>query len=458
LYPFERAQNIYASASPLILTKGLLQYLGKYPHHCTEQSISKIFPAMVLFFTMPSEEAAAYINSKFIYDTYDDVLSKLIDRQKADGGFAMWSGTYSSSDRFVSLYALEFLTAAKRYGFNVPKSLYDGAVRYAKSVAGSEPVSAVDEIPAYAAYVLTDAGEITTNYLIKLENSLNEKFGNKWQSSLNSVYIAAGYQLLHNPKKALPLIKHYKTSHNDLDDARYIYTVNKVFGDSAPETLLEDVELLLKPLEEQRFNTISAAYSILALTKVGQNGKADDIRIEGIAAEQNGFYNKASFTPLVNKVILTAEKPFYYTIEQEGYLVKLPEKAISKGMQIAKTYTAPKGKTMQTLALGDEVTVSVAVKNTSSHDINDVAVVDLLPSGFEIVRDSFTSDTYLLNSEAREDRALMYLNLDSHRTATIRYKVKVTAKGEFVIPPVFANAMYDPMILAHSKPEKLVID
>ncbi|MCM1324689.1 MAG: MG2 domain-containing protein [Acetobacter sp.] len=458
LYPYQRTQMVYASASPLILTKGLLQYLGKYPHYCTEQSISKIFPAMVLFFTLPTDEAATYINSKFIYDTYDDVLAKLIDRQKTDGGFTMWSGGYGSSDKFVSLYALEFLTAAKKYGFNVPNGVYDGAIRFAKSVAAREPVNAYDTLPAYAAYVLTEAGEVTTNYLIKTENSLNKKFGNKWLSSLNSIYIAAGYQLLHNSKKAMPLVKHYQTGKNNLDDARYIYIVNKVFGANVSETKLEDIKQLLKPLEEQNFNTISAAYSILALAKIGQNGKTDNIQIEGVAMEQNGFYNKASFTPLVRELTLTSDQPFYYTIEQEGYLAKLPEKALAKGMEIAKSYQAPKGKTLQTLKLGDEVTVLIALKNTSGKDISDVAVVDLLSGGLEIVRDSFKCSSFLLHSEAREDRALMYLHLSNSETVTISYKAKVIANGTYVVPPVFANAMYDPKVLAYSESEKLVID
>lgn len=458
LYPFERTQAVYASASPLILAKGLLQYLGKYPHYCTEQSISKIFPAMELFFNLPTEEAAAYVNSDFIYETYDDVLGKLINRQKADGGFSMWSTSYGSSDRFVSVYALEFLTAAKKYGFDVPKSVYDGAIRYAKLVATDKPESAADALPAYAAYALTEAGEVTTSYLIKLENTLNEKYGDKWLSSLNGVYIGAGYQLLHNPQKALPLIKHYKFGTHEVDDARYIYVVNKVFGAEAPSTGLEAVKQLLEPLEEQDFNTISAAYSILALIKLGQTGKTDDIAIEGAATEANGFYNKASFTPSTKELVLTSDKPFYYTVEQEGYMTKLPEKALSRGIQIAKSYKAPKGKTMQTLELGDEVMVSIVLKNTTDHAINDVTVVDLLPGGFEIVRDSFKSDTFLLNTEAREDRALMYLDLYKYKTITVSYKAKVTAKGEFVVPPVFANAMYDPMILAYSKPEMLVID
>lgn len=457
-YAYERSQKVYASASPLILTKGLLQYLGKYPHYCTEQSISKIFPAMEVLFKLPADEAAGYIDSKFVYDTYDDVLAKLIDRQRADGGFAMWGGASSKSDKFVSVYALEFLTAAKKYGFNVPKGVYDGAIRFAKTIAAETPANEKDTLAAYAAYALTEAGEVTSNYLLNLEAVLQRDYGDKWKSTLNGVYIAAGYQLLHNPKKALELIKHYKFGASDVDNARYIYVANKVFADMDVGNNVEDIETLLKPIEEQNFNTISAAFAILALSEIGQNGAADAIRFEGAAATQNGLYSVADVTPSVKKLELSADKPFFYTIEQEGFAVELPQKAVANGLQIVKIIKAPKGKTTDTLELGDEVTVKLTIKNTAKKYISDVALVDLLPAGLEIVRGSIEDDYRLLNSEAREDRMLAYFNLGSADTLSVSYKAKVVAKGDFIVPPAFVNAMYDAKIFANTFSERLVID
>lgn len=457
-YAYQRSQKVYASGSPLILTKGLLQYLGKYPHFCTEQSISKIFPAMVLMFKLPAEDAAAYVDSSFVYRTYDDVLAKLIDRQKADGGFAMWGGSDTQSDKFVSVYALEFLTAAKKYGFNVPKGVFDGAVRFAKTVAAEEPDAADDTLAAYAAYVLTEAGEVMTNYLLNLENVLERNFGDKWRSTLNGAYIAAGYQLLHNPKKALPLVKLYKFGNDDLDNARYIYLASKVFPDLKTKNSVRDIEKLLQPLEAQEFNTISSAFSILALSEIGQNGTADTIRFEGADASRNGLYSVAEVTPDVHELKLAAEQPFFYTVEQEGFAVNLPDKATANGLQIAKRLKAPKGKTLDTLELGDEVTVELTVKNISKKYISNAALVDLLAGGLEIVRGSIESSDYLANSEAREERMLAYFDMGVHDTITVKYLAKVTAKGDFVVPPAFANAMYDPKISANTLPDRLVID
>lgn len=459
-YPYQRSQKVYASTSPLILTKGLLQYLGKYPHSCTEQSVSKIFPAMVLLFKLPAADAAAYVDSKFVYDTYDDVLAKLIDRQKADGGFAMWGGPDLQSDKFVSVYALEFLTAAKKYGFNVPKGVYDGAIRFAKAVAAENPADENDTLAAYAAYVLTEAGEVTTNYLLNLEDVLERDFGDKWKSTLNGAYIAAGYQLLHNPKKALPLMALYQFGTSDLDNARYLYIANKVFAGQNVKNSVEDIEKLLQPLEQQNFNTVFSAFAILALSEAGQENGADAIRFDGARAAQNGLYSVAETAPYLKELKLSADKPFFYTIEQEGFLRTLPDKAVANGLQIAKTLKNTDGTYLHSpnyLQLGNEVMVEITVKNTSKKYISNVAVVDLLAGGFEIVRGSISSTGYLSHSEAREDRMLAYFDMAENDTVTISYTAKLTAEGRFMFPAAYASAMYDPKIYAHNLPELIQI-
>jgi len=44
--------------------------------------------------------------------------------------------------------------------------------------------------------------------------------------------------------------------------------------------------------------------------------------------------------------------------------------------------------------------------------------------------------------DIREDRVVFYGSFDS-RVTELSYKAKLTAAGEFVIPPAYAAAMYD---------------
>lgn len=116
----------------------------------------------------------------------------------------------SSSDEFVSLYTAQFLTFAKRHNFDVPDAMLGRLLGYVKGAASRDPQSSDDSNPAYAAYLLTANGEITTNYLLKLENYYKSA-SKDWKNSLSAAYIAAGYRLLQDKSRADSLINGYKT-------------------------------------------------------------------------------------------------------------------------------------------------------------------------------------------------------------------------------------------------------
>ena len=49
--------------------------------------------------------------------------------------------------------------------------------------------------------------------------------------------------------------------------------------------------------------------------------------------------------------------------------------------------------------------------------------------------------------DVREDRAVLYGTATDH-LHEITYQIKATARGEFTVPPVFAESMYDKKIQA----------
>jgi uncharacterized protein YfaS (alpha-2-macroglobulin family) len=79
-----------------------------------------------------------------------------------------------------------------------------------------------------------------------------------------------------------------------------------------------------------------------------------------------------------------------------------------------------------------------------------VAVVDLLPGGFEVIRESVNRSSGTSNYiDIREDRIVFYANI-TNRVSEITYKVKVTAAGKFNVPSSFAEAMYDRSLTGYS--------
>ena len=92
-------------------------------------------------------------------------------------------------------------------------------------------------------------------------------------------------------------------------------------------------------------------------------------------------------------------------------------------------------------AIGDMVDVKITVRtNRATDKISNAVVLDLLPGGFVPVTDSITGNMEF--SEIREDRVLIYTDL-SRTPKTFTYRAQLTSAGEFTVPPIVANDMYN---------------
>src|SRR5690606_25491108 len=135
---------------------------------------------------------------------------------------------------------------------------------------------------------------------------------------------------------------------------------------------------------------------------------------------------------------------FFYSLSQAGYDTELPEAAVKAGLEVHRVYLNASGEEVTRAAQGDALTVRLTVRSLDGLNHQNVALIDLLPGGFEVLRESvrgtgqeWTTD-YV---DIREDRLVMYGTVN----ATVRrfeYRVKVTGSGNFVVPPPFAESMY----------------
>ncbi|MCQ2410092.1 MAG: MG2 domain-containing protein, partial [Elusimicrobiaceae bacterium] len=100
--PFSKRQ-IAISPNPLVVALGLGSYLEKFPHGCTEQIVSQVFPTIVFYASTGDKRAAL--------DAFEETHKKLQARQQPDGGFALWD-TGTQTNAYASLYAFHLLTEA----------------------------------------------------------------------------------------------------------------------------------------------------------------------------------------------------------------------------------------------------------------------------------------------------------------------------------------------------------
>lgn len=139
---------------------------------------------------------------------------------------------------------------------------------------------------------------------------------------------------------------------------------------------------------------------------------------------------------------------YFYQFIQAGFDTQLPAKPMQHGIEVYREYRDAQGSVVTSASLGSELEVHIQARALANRHLSNIAIVDLLPGGFEVVRDSVKS-TDLDYTDVREDRVIFFSSLDSS-TKEIVYRIKAINPGHYALPAIFAESMYDPEVKAYS--------
>ena len=469
-------RRVVASASPFALADGLLAYVEEFPHECAEQIVSRTFPQLGLL------QASAFPLDRAAFDElFQEAIDKLRPRQDATGGFRFWIGSLEAAD-FPSVYIAHFLTDARELGIAVPNRMLTSALDYLRGVAAP----AFDEqrdletarTQAYAIYVLTRNGTVTTNLLIALAAALEQQHEGLWQDSMAAVYMAASHAMLRNDELAERLLDGYQSGGSDAADsdfdtqlgrdAQYAYLLARHFPHRA-ETLGEMVPDLVAPVYEGRFNTLSAAYTVLALGEIHRS-----LAVRGALAkptitargpdgplpiESTGeAFARTELPVAANEVAVEAanDSGVYYMVSESGFDVEVPTEPLAEGIELDRVYLNAEDEPVTRAAIGDELTVRLRIRSTQRALLSNVATTDLLPGGLEIIADSVRAHG-IEHHDVREDRLVVYSAI-YRSPKEVTYRVKAISPGDFVAPGAHAQAMYHRGVRGRSAAGRFVIE
>ncbi|MDC8011290.1 alpha-2-macroglobulin [Tahibacter soli] len=509
-----------ASYVPLVLARGLASYLDSFPHKCTEQLLSAAIPAMV--FDKRPEFGKLVTRGDDVRtpaEAFKVIVAVLRSRQNAEGGFGLWSAS-PDAVRYVSVYATLFLLEAKERGFVVPQDLVDRANNYVAQLAADESDGSLEGLRerAFAVYVLTRQGKVTTNALATLRQRLEDRYAQVWKTDIAASYVAATLQLLKEEKEAAKLIAgpegvlkrtaeesgwHYARYYDPLiRDTGTLYLVARHFPERAKALPPQALANIVRALQKGWFNTLSSATTILALdtyaTSVGSLG-GDNLALAEVAADgkskplgkaeglvvRGAFGAGAAAVSIANAADLSA----WYTVAQTGYDRTLPDKEIKEGIEIVRELTDANGRAVAKVGLGDEVYVHIKIRSTRGDGIGSVAIVDLLPGGFEPVQEipaapnpdenadgaeateaatnaqtvwrgsvGLPTSTWMPEyADVRDDRVVIY----GTATTDVRefvYRIKATNAGSFVVPPPYGESMYERTVQAQGKGGRITVE
>ncbi|NOT14732.1 MAG: alpha-2-macroglobulin [Methylotenera sp.] len=511
-----RQQQASVSPLPLVAAGGLLDYLSNYEHSCTEQLVSQVLPLIVLK-KRPELLASVKPNKN---GGFDNALSVLRSRQNAEGGFGLWDASVEA-DAFASVYAIHMLLEARDHanaGEAVPADMLKKGLDYLQVLAASPANSLNDvRVRAYATYLLTREGNVTTPLLASLRSTIDAKVltdanFKEWRADLTAAYLAASYQLLQQHGVANDLIakpiKLLGASHQTAiyghyyDDvvrnAQTLYLVARHFPDQAKNITANGLANIMQPITAGRYNTLTSSYALLGFDAYANIAGVKTIAQMGITSiDKQGKITALklpeNIMPVVNfapdtarlKLQGTKDLPLFYAVTESGFDIKPPSTALTQGMEIFREYTDDKGAAIKSVTMGDEITVHIKIRATDGN-VDDVAIVDLLPGGFEPVLQAAATETDHTISEydgaegeapqtaswtsplgigggwqpsyadIREDRVIFYGAI-SNTITQFTYKIKATNSGQFVVPPAYAESMYNRLLQARSLPTGITV-
>ncbi|MDP1659255.1 MAG: alpha-2-macroglobulin family protein, partial [Methylotenera sp.] len=518
LFAEYRKQQASISPLPLVAAGGLLDYLNNYEHSCTEQLVSQVFPQVVL---KKRPELLARIG-KSKSANFENALSVLRSRQNAEGGFGLWDANVSA-DEFASVYTVHMLLEARDHantGEAIPADMLKKGLDYLQTIAAS-PASSLNDVRvrAYATYLLTREGTITTPLLANLRSTLDAKTltdnnFKEWRSDLTAAYMAASYKLLQQHAVANELISKpinlfgassqkpvYGHYYDDVvRNAQTLYLVSRHFPDRVKDISATALGNIMQPISAGRFNTLSSSYALLgfdAYANVSDKKAVGEMGISAIDKQgkvtvlklPDNIVPKVNFAPDTTRLKLQGPSslPLFYAVTESGFDVKAPTTALKQGIEIIREYTDDKGAALKSITMGDEITVRIKIRAIDGN-INDVAIVDLLPGGFEPVLQAEASVTETSIHEGyedgesyapeasswtsplgigggwqptyadiREDRVVFY-GAVTNTITEFTYKIKATNSGQFVVPPAYAESMYNRLLQARSLPASIAVE
>ena len=462
LYPDFSESTVITASGPVIFLRGLQNYLENYPYACTEQVSSKGF---------------GYLAFNQGQNNLNQIIQTLRQRQTSEGGFLYWPGLANDhyDSRFASIYALHFLTEARDKGYLVPGELIRSGLQYLDQVVSQSPNNLEDaELQAYAIYILARNEIVPTNYLAHLQQYLEENEPDHWRTDIAGALIAASYQLLKDNKTADSLIPKYQLKlgnfqgifNSSARDSFYTYLLAKHFPERF-KALGDQVLLdMASEVANNQWNTLSSAYTLsalssyyahfndakkpLAVQEVFANKQSQSLPIQPNALTPVRFDSKAARILVENP----ERRRYFYQIYLAGYDRELPLQSITQGIEISREYTQDDSPITQTVKQGADITVHVKIRSINDQYYDHIAVVDLLPGGFELVPHSISGSYDYLNT--REDRVIFYTSVNN-RVSELTYHIKPITKGHFIVPPPFAENMYNQRVMARGKSTQITI-
>lgn len=480
--------QLEVSRIPSVDISRRFDFLYNYQHHCTEQLTSKALPLLfVSQFKAVDEQEAEKIKTNV-----QEAIRQIYARQLPNGGFVYWPGN-AVADEWITSYTGMFLTLAQEKGYAVHPNVLNKWKRFQRAAAQNwrMPQEASNwqiwqsELQqAFRLYTLALAGAPEYGAMNRMKEQPGLSIQAKWR-------LAAAYALTGKMKPAGELVYNAETTvipyssmnliygSSDRDEAMILETLILMKRDR--DALQQAKKVSQNLAQENWFSTQSTAFALIAMGRLAEqlSGTLD------FTWSWNGKQQPAvkSAKAVFEKEIATSPKSGTVSVKNQGkgalsvdlitrtQLLNDTLPAIADNIRLDVKYTDMAGSpiSVEDIRQGTDFMSAVTLSNISgTSDYSNLALTHIIPSGWEIynermiVPEASSSNSNEANTsessaskytykDIRDDRVLTYFDLRRGESKTFTVRLQATYAGNFILPAIQCEAMYDAAVQARTK-------
>ena len=480
--------QLEVSRIPSVDISRRFDFLYNYQHHCTEQLTSKALPLLfVSQFKAVDEQEVEKIKTNV-----QEAIRQIYARQLPNGGFVYWPGN-AVADEWITSYTGMFLTLAQEKGYAVHPNVLNKWKRFQRAAAQNwrMPQEASNwqiwqsELQqAFRLYTLALAGAPEYGAMNRMKEQPGLSIQAKWR-------LAAAYALTGKMKPAGELVYNAETTvipyssmnliygSSDRDEAMILETLILMKRDR--DALQQAKKVSQNLAQENWFSTQSTAFALMAMGRLAEqlSGTLD------FTWSWNGKQQPAvkSAKAVFEKEIATSPKSGTVSVKNQGkgalsvdlitrtQLLNDTLPAIADNIRLDVKYTDMAGSpiSVEDIRQGTDFMSAVTLSNISgTSDYSNLALTHIIPSGWEIynermiVPEASSSNSNEANTpessadkytykDIRDDRVLTYFDLRRGESKTFTVRLQATYAGNFILPAIQCEAMYDAVVQARTK-------
>ncbi len=466
------------SKLPIIKFAKQLQYLLGYPYGCVEQTVSKVFPQ--LYFGDIAKYIAPEIfkNNNSIYHV-NEGIKKLESMQLYNGSISYWQGG-DYSNWWGTVYAAHFFVEAKKAGFYVDENVLNKLLNYlAKRTKEKKTydyitykgnkktiIKIAQKEIIYSLYVLALAGKgdvSTMNYYKAMPQLLTN----------DTRYLLAGAYALMDNRSAYSQILPNEFNAEETErltggcfdsSIRANAIMLNVLLEIDPTNL--QIPIIVKYLSQnadRMYSTQDRAFSFVALGKALRAQTNANVQVDVLVDNKIiDSYKNNDITISDNKLQLgklelksDGEGKVYYFWSSEGISINKKVKEEDSQMKVRRAffdYRTQHEIVNNKFKQGQLIVCKISLTG-GKRSAENIAITDLIPAGFEIENPRLSTSTnfnwinrnkmIIQYMDIRDDRLILFTNLNANKTKDFYYMLRVVNRGEFQLPVIGAEAMYD---------------